>query len=103
MQGRYSHGGSRVFLEESLFDKLRRRLESIAEQYREQGQYLKASNVQFEPSAKSIQGRCGTGGAMVCIMKQQCFILKNGKQTKAAQCYEKGKIIKTIELYKVWE
>lgn len=98
----YSRGGSRVFLEESLFDKLRRRYESIAEQYREQGQYLKASNVHlnllqnpYRAAAVLEEGGLYNEAAVLYLKKME-------NKLSAAQCYEKGKNYKkAIELYKV--
>lgn len=97
----FSGGNSSVLLEESLFDKLRRKYESLAEQYREQGQYLKASSIylkllQNPYRAASILEEGGLYNEAAVL-----YLKKMSNKNSAAQCYEKGKNYKkAIELYK---
>lgn len=93
--------GSSVLLEESLFDKLRKKYESHAEQYRQQGQYLKASGIylrllQNPHRAASVLEEGGLYHEAAVV-----YLKKLSDKQNAAQCYEKGKNYKkAIELYK---
>lgn len=97
----YSRGDSSVLLEESLFDKLRRRYESIAEEYRKDGNYIKASHIHlkllqnpYRAAAVLEEGGCYNEAAVI-------YLKKLDNKYNAAQCYEKGKNYKkAIELYK---
>ncbi|MFT3978884.1 MAG: hypothetical protein QM687_00350 [Ferruginibacter sp.] len=92
---------SSVLLEESLFEKLRRKYVSLAEQYVLDGQYLKASNIhlrllQNPYKAASILEEGGLYNEAAVI-----YQVKLSNKQNAAQCYEKGKNYKkAIELYK---
>lgn len=94
-------GSSGVLLEESLFDKLRKKYESLAEQYREQGQYFKASNIHLKLlqnpyRAASVLEEGGFYNEAAVL-----YLKKLSNKLQAAQCYEKGKNYKkAIELYK---
>jgi len=97
----YSRGDSSVLLEESLFDKLRRRYESIAEEYRKDGNYIKASHIHlkllqnpYRAAAVLEEGGYYNEAAVI-------YLKKISNKYKAAECYEKGKNYrKAIELYK---
>jgi tetratricopeptide (TPR) repeat protein len=97
----FSHGGSSVLLEESLFDKLRKKYESLAEQYRETGQYMKASNIHLKLlqnpyRAASVLEEGGFYNEAAVL-----YLNKLSNKQNAAQCYEKGKNYRrAIELYK---
>ena len=97
----YSGGGGKVLVEESLFDKLRRKYESLSEKYRTEGQYLKASNIQlrllqnpYRAAAILEEGGLYNEAAVLYLKKME-------NKHNAAQCYEKGKNYKkAIDLYK---
>jgi len=97
----FSQANSSVLLEESLFDKLRKKYESLAEQYRGDGQYLKASNIhlnllQNPYRAASVLEEGGLYNEAAVL-----YLKKLSNKESAAQCYEKGKNYKkAIELYK---
>jgi tetratricopeptide (TPR) repeat protein len=97
----FSSGHSSVLLEETLFDKLRKKYESLAEQYREQGQHLKASNIHLKLlqnpyKAASVLEEGGLYNEAAVL-----YLKKLSNKQNAAQCYEKGKNYKkAIELYK---
>lgn len=97
----FSQGGSSVLLEGNLFDRLRKKYESHAERYRQEGQYLKASNIylkllQNPHRAASVLEEGGLYNEAAVL-----YLKKLSDKQRAAQCYEKGKNYKkAIELYK---
>jgi tetratricopeptide (TPR) repeat protein len=93
--------GSSVLLEESLFDKLRKKYESHAEQYRQQGQYLKASGIYLRLLQNPHRAALVLEEGGLYHEAAVVYLKKLSDKQNAAQCYEKGKNYKkAIELYK---
>jgi tetratricopeptide (TPR) repeat protein len=96
----FSQGGSSVLLEESLFEKLRKKYESHAELYKEQGQFLKASNIYLKLLQNPYKAALVLEEGGFYNEAAVLYLKKMNNRESAAQCYEKGNNYKkAIELY----
>jgi tetratricopeptide (TPR) repeat protein len=96
----FSQGNSSVLLEESLFDRLRKKYESLAEQYRGEGEYLKASNIHLKLLQNPYRAASVLEEGGLYNEAAVLYLKKLSNKQSAAQCYKKGKNYKkAIELY----
>ena len=94
-------GGGGVLLEESLFDRLRRKYEALANEYKEQGEFKKASNIYLKLLQNPYQAATVLEEGKLYNEAAVLYFAKLSNKAKAAECYENGKNYKkAIELQK---
>jgi len=98
--GKGRNGGGNLYLETSLFDKIRDRYEELAQKYIKEKDYKRAAKVymnllkDYYRGAKTLEDGGWYSEAAVIYLKK----LKN--KSEAANCYEKAKQYnKAIDLY----
>jgi tetratricopeptide (TPR) repeat protein len=97
----FSRNNSSVVIEQSLFDKIRKKYELLAEQYKEEGQYLKASGIYLKLLQNPYRAASILEEGSLYNEAATVYLKKLSNKQSAAQCYEKGKNYKkAIELYK---
>lgn len=102
--GRKGERGGNIYLEASVFDKIRNKYEELAQKYISEKDYRKAAKVyinllkDYYRGAKTLEdGELYNEAAVIYLKK-----LKN--KSEAASCYEKAKQFKkAIDLYKELE